>query len=436
MKFIIKFYLSHLDVVIPTSSADKQNIILKEGQKVMVLKSPKGIYMQLETGKIIAIRTALKVGHNKDKTQQDTPFMAREMQKRGSSAIGTTNKVASVTPAVAATQATTGAATATAIGNISNSGNTTGTFTPTNTKTTVNTARRGANHVQFGRTNSMAGNKTVQMGTAKPYNMKSNARTPMTTTTPDNPTSTMLQGQYPMSNSNSSFDADISDDSQFLEKLGENLANQQNTDDDNDDGTKQMNKLKENKSAEQPMMPGISMEQQNQQHHQLQQPQQQTTMMKNQAQNIPIMQSHHMSKLNNNGLVSGNVGGGDTSNMSHTQVSNKPEQMNRPFRNSNSNGSIGNTDNYNSNMNNGSSFGGSTATVPAQPPPPPAAAASSIPNYTYNYNATQNSSYNEVQSTPSATGQGPSSQEMMHPSNVMNQSRQPDKYSAATQHVR
>lgn len=51
-----------LDVVIPTSSAEKANIVLKAGQKVMVLKSPKGIYMQLETGKIIAIRTAFKMG--------------------------------------------------------------------------------------------------------------------------------------------------------------------------------------------------------------------------------------------------------------------------------------------------------------------------------------------------------------------------------------
>lgn len=52
-----------LDVTIPTSSADKSNIVLKAGQKVMVLKSPKGIYMQLETGKIIAIRTSVKMGH-------------------------------------------------------------------------------------------------------------------------------------------------------------------------------------------------------------------------------------------------------------------------------------------------------------------------------------------------------------------------------------
>ncbi|VVC92839.1 unnamed protein product [Leptidea sinapis] len=49
-----------LDVVIPTNSAEKTNIVLKAGQRVMVLKSPKGIYMQLESGKIIAIKTALK----------------------------------------------------------------------------------------------------------------------------------------------------------------------------------------------------------------------------------------------------------------------------------------------------------------------------------------------------------------------------------------
>jgi hypothetical protein len=46
--------------VIPTNSAEKSTIVLKAGEKVMVLKSTKGIYMQLQTGKIIAIRTALK----------------------------------------------------------------------------------------------------------------------------------------------------------------------------------------------------------------------------------------------------------------------------------------------------------------------------------------------------------------------------------------
>lgn len=405
--------------MIPTSSADKQNIILKEGQKVMVLKSPKGIYMQLETGKIIAIRTALKVGHNKDKTQQDTPFMAREMQKRGT-APGASNKVAPIAPAVATTGATaTGAAAtataasggaATVAGNTSNSGNTTGTFGATNAKTTVNTTRRGANHVQFGRSNSMAGNKTVQMGTAKPYNMKSNSQTSMSaSTTPENAASTMLHGQYPMSNSNSSFDADISDDSQFLEKLGENLANQQHTDDGNDDGTKQMNKSKETNPLEQQK--------------------QQTVMMKHQTPNNPIMQSHHMNKVNNS------VGGGDASNMSRTHTPNKPDQMNRPYRNASSNGSIGNADNFNSNINNGTNFGGSTAATQPQSQPPAVAQPPPMQNYNYSYNTAQSSSYSDVQSTPAATGHS-SQDQIMHQTNVMNQSRQPDSYLAATQQVR
>lgn len=52
-------------MVIPTNSAEKTNIVLKAGQRVMVLKSPKGIYMQLESGKIIAIKTTFK-GDAKD----------------------------------------------------------------------------------------------------------------------------------------------------------------------------------------------------------------------------------------------------------------------------------------------------------------------------------------------------------------------------------
>lgn len=50
-----------LDVVIPTNSPERGSIVLKAGQKVLVLKSPKGIYMQLECGKIVAIKTAFKV---------------------------------------------------------------------------------------------------------------------------------------------------------------------------------------------------------------------------------------------------------------------------------------------------------------------------------------------------------------------------------------
>lgn len=54
---ILYFYI---DVVIPTNSSSKSKIIIKAGQRVMVLKSAKGIYMQLDSGKIIAIRTMNK----------------------------------------------------------------------------------------------------------------------------------------------------------------------------------------------------------------------------------------------------------------------------------------------------------------------------------------------------------------------------------------
>lgn len=50
------------DVSIQTNSADKSKIFLKAGQKVIVLKSPKGICLQLESGKVIAIRASLKPG--------------------------------------------------------------------------------------------------------------------------------------------------------------------------------------------------------------------------------------------------------------------------------------------------------------------------------------------------------------------------------------
>ncbi|XP_011062591.1 PREDICTED: uncharacterized protein LOC105150903 isoform X2 [Acromyrmex echinatior] len=70
-----------LDVVIPTNSPDKGSIVLKAGQRVMVLKSPKGIYMQLESGKIIAIRTALKLNQQK---REEEPKKGVSMIQRNS----------------------------------------------------------------------------------------------------------------------------------------------------------------------------------------------------------------------------------------------------------------------------------------------------------------------------------------------------------------
>ncbi|XP_044272177.1 helicase ARIP4-like isoform X2 [Tribolium madens] len=64
-----------LDVVIPTNQPEKGNIVLKAGQKVLVLKSPKGVYMQLENGKIVAIKTAIKVKGKAEDNQDPTKNM-------------------------------------------------------------------------------------------------------------------------------------------------------------------------------------------------------------------------------------------------------------------------------------------------------------------------------------------------------------------------
>jgi hypothetical protein len=55
-----------LDVSIQTNSVDKSKIFLRAGQKVIVLKSPRGICLQLESGKVIAIRASMKPGQSGD----------------------------------------------------------------------------------------------------------------------------------------------------------------------------------------------------------------------------------------------------------------------------------------------------------------------------------------------------------------------------------
>lgn len=62
------------DVTIPSNSGDKNSgILLKAGQKVMILKSSKGVYMQLETGKIIAIRTGPKAAPGTSQATMNIP---------------------------------------------------------------------------------------------------------------------------------------------------------------------------------------------------------------------------------------------------------------------------------------------------------------------------------------------------------------------------
>lgn len=50
---------------------------MKAGQKVLVLKSPKGVYMQLESGKIVAIKTAIKVKGKADESGDSSSKMTK-----------------------------------------------------------------------------------------------------------------------------------------------------------------------------------------------------------------------------------------------------------------------------------------------------------------------------------------------------------------------
>lgn len=174
-------------MVIPTSSAEKANIILKEGQKVMVLKSPKGIYMQLESGKIIAIRTALKMGQNRKSSSPPLKSItsAEDMPPTPTGSIIGANKPA----------------------------------TP---------RQRNLNHVNFGRAKNI--------GTARPFNAKTGDQI----------------SQYPPSNSNSSFDAEISDDSQIFDRLDAQMSSnsQMLEDESNEDIISVQNKPVEIKCTE------------------------------------------------------------------------------------------------------------------------------------------------------------------------------------------
>lgn len=71
-------FFSFVDVSIQTNSADKSKIYLKAGQKVIVLKSPKGICLQLESGKVIAIRASMKNMPNTPGAEQSLDSFATQ----------------------------------------------------------------------------------------------------------------------------------------------------------------------------------------------------------------------------------------------------------------------------------------------------------------------------------------------------------------------
>lgn len=79
-----------LDVVIPTNSSDR-SISLKAGQRVMVLKSAKGVYMQLENGKIIAIRSTQKSGN--DLSSLVDPAAAKKIPMPPNAELGVSTRV-------------------------------------------------------------------------------------------------------------------------------------------------------------------------------------------------------------------------------------------------------------------------------------------------------------------------------------------------------
>ena len=81
--FIFKLKL-FLDVSIQTNSADKSKIYLKAGQKVIVLKSHKGICLQLESGKVIAIRASVKGGQQTPGEQKIGNFSGLQNQPQSS----------------------------------------------------------------------------------------------------------------------------------------------------------------------------------------------------------------------------------------------------------------------------------------------------------------------------------------------------------------
>ncbi|XP_037035500.1 uncharacterized protein LOC119073821 [Bradysia coprophila] len=239
------------DVVIPTSSAEKSNIVLKEGQKVMVLKSPKGIYMQLETGKIIAIRTSFKMGQGKEKSPSG--LIGREFNEKRPNLMrplgpiptekmpnlknadnigvpankpgrppGSVSQYNRGPPVPFATHTpghgnVHGPAHGTIHSHVPNHG-------PTHASSLASSPTRPVSLLQKPRPNAPnaslmknrmpqnVGNKNIQLGTARPYNLKQGPRLPI---------KNMRSSQMPMptsSNSNSSFEGESSNEAKYFER--------------------------------------------------------------------------------------------------------------------------------------------------------------------------------------------------------------------------
>lgn len=234
---------------------------MKEGQKVMVLKSPKGIYMQLETGKIIAIRTSFKMGQGKEKSpsgligrefNEKRPNLMRSLGpippekippnlKNNANISASPNKPgrppggSSPYARGPVPYATHGAGHGPGIGAghgavHGQSHGTHGTshipshvpsHGPTHGSSHATSPTRPVSLLQKPRSNAgmmksrmphNVSNKNIQLGTARPYNLKQGPRLPL---------KNIRSSQLPMptsSNSNSSFEGESSNEAKYFER--------------------------------------------------------------------------------------------------------------------------------------------------------------------------------------------------------------------------
>lgn len=193
----------------------------------MVLKSPKGIYMQLETGKIIAIRTSFKMGQGKEKSpsgligrefNEKRPNLMRSLGPIPSSEKMPSNlknnSTVSVTPnkpgrppggsspygrgGHPVPYATHGASHGT-------------TTSPTRPVSLLQKPRPNTAMIK-NRMPQNINNKNIQLGTARPYNLKQGPRLPL---------KNIRSSQLPIptsSNSNSSFEGESSNETKYFER--------------------------------------------------------------------------------------------------------------------------------------------------------------------------------------------------------------------------
>lgn len=188
---------------------------------------------------------------------------------------------------------------------------------------------------------------------------------------PSSAAAAMLQG-HPLSNSNSSFDADISDDSQILEKLEENAASQNNQQTHKDEiSNSEMMDTNANKMIETKCPESMPSEAQMMKH----------TISQNQL-NLSQKSQSNIDKTDNgiSDAMQAPKNVAASAPQKNVQNTNWPDQANNPYMMTTNN----NSNNYNKNMGNkcAAPFMGN------------AECATMMPQQSYNYNYNSNNNMN------------------------------------------